>query len=140
MTPVFINEGSEGRSSGDWGSPQVVINLFLLVTGNLVMIGTLLYVFGSCERHSRPTNTGVYPFETDTTLLCFVQVNVILDLQIQVFIPLRPIPLFSMFLVHVNVILDLQIQVFIPLDRYHSPLFLVHVNVILDLQIQVFIL
>ena len=45
---------------------EEIINLCLMITGTFsAIVGTLLYVFGSCERHSELNNTHAHPFETD---------------------------------------------------------------------------
>ena len=42
------------------------LNSFLTVTGKFsVMIGTLVYVFGSCEHHSKLQIRKIHPFKTD---------------------------------------------------------------------------
>ena len=44
------------------------LNSFLTVTGKFsVMIGTVLYVYGSCEGHCKLKDRHAHPFETDTT-------------------------------------------------------------------------
>ena len=43
------------------------VNSFVTITGQFsVMIRTLLYGFGPCERHSELTEEMYHPFETDT--------------------------------------------------------------------------
>ena len=69
---------------------SVLLNSFLTITGQFSAIaGTLLYGFGSCERHSELTEEMYIPL---------VHVNVILNLQKRC----------TSLLVHVNVILNLQ--------------------------------
>ena len=46
--------------------------------GISVMMGTLLYISGSCERHAEPYRRDVHPFETDTKGRLFV-VDVTID-------------------------------------------------------------
>ena len=52
---------------GGLSLPDDEFNLFLAVTRKFsVLMGTLLYLVGSCERHSEPTKEIAHPFEADT--------------------------------------------------------------------------